>query len=394
MPVNDPARRIAKFAGLRTQDDPYEVGMDAFVLSTNVDVTRQERVRRRQGYTKRYNGTIDAGWSDNTTLLFLEGNALKRLELDYTATMLRSGLTQSDVLAAHFFNGRTYWSNGFETGIIESGADRPLGVPVPTRSSYSISVGTGDLFVGIYHVGVTNVDTDDRESGAALANVISVMEGTSLQISGLSSAYRQRIYISERDGTVPYFAAEIAKADTTFEWKGGMLLQVLERMHLRVPPAFTAIDHYKGRMLYAHQNVLFFSNPLDYETIDFVRGYVVLDSNVSAIGIVTDGIFIGTDKAVYFLEGGDLTEGRLRKAYPAGALLGGRTYVPGKVLGGGESEIDIPVMTVKTGFVMCLPGGDVKNVTEPGVEFTAGYRATTAYRRHDGQNHLVSIVRT
>jgi hypothetical protein len=392
MPVNDPARRLAKFVGLRTQDDPYEVGMDAFVLATNVDVTRQERVRRRQGYTKRYNGVINAGWSDATTMLFLEGNALKRFELDFSATTLRSGLTQSNVLAAHFFNGRIYWSNGFETGVVDHGTNRSLGVTVPTRSSYAIDLGTGDLPVGIYKVSVTNVDTDDRESGAALPNTVSIMDGASLQISGLSNAYRQRIYISERDGSVPYFAAEIAQSDTAFEWKGGSLFQILERMHLRTPPAFTAIDHYNGRMLYAHQNILFFSNPLDYETIDFVRGYVLLDSNVTAIGVVTDGIFIGTDKAVYFLEGGDFTEGRLRKAYPDGALLGGRTYVPGKVLGSGESEIDIPVMTVKTGFVLGLPGGDMKNVT--GVEFTAGYRATTAYRRHDGQNHLVSIVRT
>jgi len=394
MPVNDPARRVAKFAGLRTQDDPYEVGMDGFVLATNVDVTRQTRVRRRQGSVKRYNGTIDAGWSDDTTMLFLENNALKRLELDFTATVIRSGLTQSSVLAAHFFNGNIYWSNGFETGVLDHGTNRSLGVPVPIRSSYAIDVGTGDLLVGIYHVSVTNVDTDDRESGAGLANVVSVMDGTSLQISGLSAAFRQRIYVSERDGTVPYFAAEVAKADTTFEWKGGMLLQTLERMHLRVPFPFTAVDHFNGRMLYAHQNVLFLSNALDYETIDFVRGYIVLDSNITVLGVVTDGIFIGTDKVVYFLEGGDLTESRLRRAYPDGALLGGRTYVPGKVLGEGESEINIPVMTVKTGFVMGLPGGDMKNISETVVEFTAGYRATTMYRRHDGQNHLVSTIRT
>lgn len=394
MPVNDPARRLAKFAGLRTQDDPYEVGMDAFVLATNVDVTRQERVRRRQGSVKRYNGTIDAGWSDDTTMLFLEGNALKRLELDFTATTIRSGLTQSSVLAAHFFNGNIYWSNGFETGVLDHGTNRALGVPVPTRSSYAIDVGTGDLPVGIYHVAVTNVDTDDRESGAALANMVSVMGNTSLQISGLSNAFRQRIYISERDGTVPYFAAEVEKGSTTFEWSGGLLLQALERMHLRVPFPFTAIDHFNGRMLYAYQNVLFMSEALDYETIDFVRGYVVLDSNVTSLGVVTDGIFIGTDKVVYFLEGGDLTESRLRKAYPDGALLGGRTYVPGKVLGDGSSEINIPVMTVKTGFVMGLPGGDMRNVTEPGVEFTAGFRAATTYRRHDGQNHIISTIRT
>lgn len=117
--------RIDQFRGLNTANDPYEVGFSGFTRADNVDLSRNGSFSRRKGRTKVYNGVIDAAWGDGTDFIFVEGNALKRLNPDYTATTLVSGLAHTgELYATRNVVGWLYWSTGVAMGVIVEGANR------------------------------------------------------------------------------------------------------------------------------------------------------------------------------------------------------------------------------------------------------------------------------
>ena len=116
--------RLEQLPGLNTANTLHEVGFTGFVQAENVDLSRHGSVSRRAGRTRVYTGNISAAWGDGEDFLFVEDGVLKRLNGDYSATVLREGLTTPDVLyVLRSVMGRLYWSTGYDYGIIINGTD-------------------------------------------------------------------------------------------------------------------------------------------------------------------------------------------------------------------------------------------------------------------------------
>ena len=117
--------KLDQFPGLNTVNSPYELGFNGLARAENIDISKEGSVSRRPGRVKVYDGVITAAWGDGIDFLFIEGGVLKRLNADYSTTVLRSGLAVSTSLYAFRSTmNYLYWSTGAEHGVVVEGENR------------------------------------------------------------------------------------------------------------------------------------------------------------------------------------------------------------------------------------------------------------------------------
>jgi hypothetical protein len=121
---------LEKCKGLNTVVDPVRLDYDPkagvvqLAMAVNVDVDDTGRISRRKGYVELRNEECHSLWASPTgqDVFYVSGNALYRLNKDYTRTGLRSGLTPGYRMSFCQPAGlEIYYSNGVENGkILES----------------------------------------------------------------------------------------------------------------------------------------------------------------------------------------------------------------------------------------------------------------------------------
>ena len=161
--LNEPLDRKVELAGLRTADDPFEVGFDGLVIADNVDMRRQKKVMRRPGRVDSSyipSGLIHSAWSDKQLFIFQEGTELKRFRSATDVTTLVTGLTAGGKISAYRLqNNNVHWSNTTETGVVTPGGEaRSLGITPPGRISAQAT--SGNLGGGRYLYTFTFVESD------------------------------------------------------------------------------------------------------------------------------------------------------------------------------------------------------------------------------------------
>lgn len=102
-----------------SQFDP-ESGIVELSVASNIDINNFGKISRRNGLTAtaRTEASHSLFCSDRDCL-FIAGNSLYRLNLDYTRTGIRSGLTTGVRMSYCQIDGKIYYSNGFENGYVK-----------------------------------------------------------------------------------------------------------------------------------------------------------------------------------------------------------------------------------------------------------------------------------
>lgn len=117
--------KLDQFPGLNTVSDLYAFGLSGLTQADNVDLSQDGNISRRPGRTKVYTGVIQAAWGDGQDFLFVEGNVLKQLNVDYSATEIVSLIIPPTVLyVLRSAMNKLFWSTGQEHGVIEAGVNR------------------------------------------------------------------------------------------------------------------------------------------------------------------------------------------------------------------------------------------------------------------------------
>jgi hypothetical protein len=219
---NEPLDRKVELTGLRTADDPFEVGFDGLVIADNVDMRRQAKVTRRPGFVDTgyvaAHGAITSAWADKQLFLFQEAGHLHRFISATDTPLLIGGLTVGGKLSAYRLqNNNVFWSNGFETGVVEpSGNERRLGITPPGRDAASVI--TGNVGSGRYQYVFTFVEADGRESGSPLPITVELPENSGLSFT-FSAGLGRNFWISEANGEELYLAATVAAGETTLVYR-------------------------------------------------------------------------------------------------------------------------------------------------------------------------------
>jgi hypothetical protein len=134
----EPFRKIDRFLGIDNTSDPTKLqihrGGGIFLTEAdNVDIDDENMVHRRKGWNELIlAGAVHSAWSDGNVFLFVQGTDFKRLNKDYTVTILITSVDPTDRMCYVAVNDIVYFSNSSIVGYIEHGISYPFPDPDQT----------------------------------------------------------------------------------------------------------------------------------------------------------------------------------------------------------------------------------------------------------------------
>jgi hypothetical protein len=301
------------------------------VEAVNVDLDNSGLPARRAGTSIKRAGAAHSLWAQGDMCIFASGTSLMRLYPDYSSEVLTTGLTANAPVSYVEVNGRIYWGNGHESGVIANAVCRSWGMDIPDAPGMSL-VG-GQLAAGQYQAVVTHVRNDSQESGAGLPSIITLSADGGLrvtwQLPSDATIETVRVYLSTPNGTVLYLADERPIDDLYTEIASCAFAVPLNTQWQDKPPAGQAHAYANGRIYIAVGEFIFGTTELGYEYVD-LRDFLALDgTRVRLLAGVEGGLFAATDHAAYFLRGKTFADMEMTIVSTSGGIAGSVTYVDG-----------------------------------------------------------------
>ena len=173
--------------------------------------------------------------------------------------------------------------------------------------------------------------------------------------------------------------------------------QVRGRM-LGRPPMATALAYLNGRIYLAHGQDVWATELYLYDYVDKTRNFKRYESEVTMLGAVTDGIYVGTSHDVWFMSGSEFAKMGRIPIMNYGALPGSLVYVPAELIDPKiphrpqtESKNAVVFMAT-TGLCAGMDSGVSYNLTQNHVLFPDGQSVAALFRRQDGVNQYIGAV--
>jgi hypothetical protein len=162
------------------------------------------------------------------------------------------------------------------------------------------------------------------------------------------------------------------------------------------PPKATQIEAYRGRIYLAVGKTLWATELYSYHYVDRTKNFMPFEHNITLVMSVDDGLYVGTDGGLYFLQG-TLATFKLSQVSEAAVLPGSGVFVPANLVHPQARNQEVPtgiavVCMTSAGIVAGFDGGTVYNLTQGRVEFPGGIRAAGLFRQDVGDNSYVAAV--
>jgi hypothetical protein len=372
----------------------------------NVDLTNSGKPSRRRGFTSIYSGAgIHSLFSTKPYSFFCEGTSLKQLHRDFTTTSVRTGLDPSVALSYAEVDGRIYYANGSQKGVITENAESAeWGVEAPVGQPILSATAAGGLDAGTYQVAITYVSALGEESGTGRAALVELTSGGGILISNIpqSSADSCNVYVSPTNGDVLYLAKNVpmGTASTTVQSTINFS-KMLETQFLEEVPAGHIVRHYNGRMWMAVGELLVFTPALRYGLFDPRHTYFRFPARISIVQPVENGIYVVSGSNTYFLEGDKPQDMSQTVVYHQGAVEGTGMAVPPKALKGSDmlsgteaddSPDDVAYWFSNTGAVLGFPNGKIKAITEDRLVVSEYENGATLFREEGDTRQLITAL--
>lgn len=400
MAEEDPTQ-FRGFLGINNLDPVERLKPDALRDALNVDIDKDGRISRREGFAQVYSGgDIHSLWGNGSILLCVEGSSIKRLRVNADGTLsastLGGGFVPGRAVAYDSLAGEVFLSNGVITGKIRDGVLIPWGVQTPQRQP-ALTVDTvGGLAAGAYLVAVTFVSNTGEESGSPSPQKIDIPAGGGIRLSLLptpteANITRLRLYVSPPNDEVLFLASEVAAGTSSaliYRWDTGMPAQTL--LLDKMPPS-VSIAHLGGRIYGILGNMLYWSEPLRYGLYRPARNWMPFPGgDLRAIGGVEGaGLYVVGDKT-WFLSGTDPAAFTQAEVLGYGGPRQQMLRVPREAFTSmAISAADVPVWLSDRGFHAGLPEG-VVNLTERQAVVDSYQRIASLYRERHGRRQVMA----
>lgn len=344
----------------------------------NVDITSNGFLKRRRGQSLASAGAAHSLWSDQQGAFGVVDGVLAKLSGDgagLTREAIRQGLPALPVSYSRGADGDVYWTNSVEVRRIAVGGDRPIATAPLALVSDPVLVG-GALPAGRYLVALT-VSGPDGESPATTPVAVEVDGDQGIAFSGLPAGLAVNLFATGANGEILSHQASSSTGTVTMLTLrlNGRTCDTLNR---ELMPAGSIVRHYNGRMLVASGNTLFLSDPYRYGLYDPSVGYIPFPAAVSVVEPMAAGVYIVADKTYWI---GDLLADALQEKL----AYGGTPGTSGRSPDGTQAFWQSP-----RGLVLGDADGNVSNVQEHALKFSAARSGASLYREQDGMTHIVS----
>lgn len=159
------------------------------------------------------------------------------------------------------------------------------------------------------------------------------------------------------------------------------------------PPLASALAYYNGRIYLANGRTVWATELYLYDYVDTTKTYMMYESDIQVLAAMTDGLYVGTEDAIWF-QSGPFNEMRRIAAVNSGALPGSVANIPPHLIPDqfmGNTRSAIMVMT-KSGLCLGLDGGNMMNLTQTKVVFPEAIRVNSLFRSQDGVNQYIGVA--
>ena len=168
---------------------------------------------------------------------------------------------------------------------------------------------------------------------------------------------------------------------------------------LKAPPSATVLCYYNGRIYLAQGPVLWATELFSYHFVDATAGHKMFEADITMIGAVGDGIYVGTDEGLWFLDGPNYATMKRRSVMDSPVIRGSMVTIPAElgnppqVPPGSDTPMQVALMFMtSTGACVASSSGQAVNITESKFFFPAAQSAPAMFRRQDGQNQYVAAL--
>jgi hypothetical protein len=401
--ADDPQQRdpdiiaYSSFNGLRNDVTPERYSQGDLEVADNIDIDLTGRISRRAGMTLQALGAWHSLWADQQQVsgYVAQGNTLYSIGPAFVLTLI-AALKAGNHISFFKVNDRTYFTNEVDTGVIEQAAVRSWGVAPPNLPA--VSIGTGSMSAGTYQFVMTYVRQDGQESGARAAGIVQVAtDGAGLNFSSMPSSIdptvvAKNLYLSPPNGEQMFLALVLGNSVGTAAYTGDCteFNVPLDSQFLLPAPAGQLIAFYRGRMWVAKDDVIYPSQPFDYERFD-LREYIQMDGRVTLLAPMTDkeqrddnmsssGFFVGTDRSCGVMIGGNPDEFQYIPKANYGAVPGTMAMVDGSLYQDGAVGMrELPMWVTTQGICVGMPDLAVKNLTRTRYTFDVGQQGAALF---------------
>jgi hypothetical protein len=366
------------FAGIRTTLAPERLGRAVrqgggidqrtdLVEATNIDLDDSGRASRRAGQTRVVAGASHSLFAAAGTCLFVQDGALRQLNPDYSSSVLATGLADAPLRYTEV-DGSIYWSDASRSGVVVAGVAQSWGLPLPPAQPDAALV-AGALGAGSYQYALTWLTADGQESGTGLAARVQLPAGAGLAFSWPAPAdpriTQAALYLSEPDGGVLYQALVVDARAGSATFRGGALALPLATQWLDPPPPGQDLAYHRGRIWIAAGAHLFATAALGYGYCD-LRDYLALDGSLIRFVVgLEHGLYVGTERAVYFVKGDSFAEMTLEPVVDGYGVAGSAIVVDGFAATARPqlAGVHCALFACARGVCLGTPDGGVTNLT-------------------------------
>lgn len=383
--------------GVNTVAPVTSLANDALREAINVDLFKDGRVRRRDGFTSVLSlPGAHSLFAAAGVVLVADATTLYSADpVTWELTGVRDDLSGQPVSYAQIAD-TIYFSDGAITGRYyprTGGARRGFGVANPNSAPVATTVGYGGFPAGVYQIGVTHFDDTGNESGCVALSSVELVDGQGIRLDHIPvSEYSTRVYVSAPNGSAGelYSHGSFPPGTSVAELPFATVGRRLSTMFYEPMPAGTIVRHYNGRLFVATDSVLWYSAALRYGQHEPDFSFLQFPAEITVVEPGSDGLFVVADQT-YFLQGVDPAQFKLLTVYQYGGIPRTGTQIPASIL---ELELggSVPYWYADTGAVVGLPGGRVLSLMEGKVALPAYESGATLLREYDGLRQLITSL--
>jgi len=381
---------IGPFLGINNRLPDFSLATDAghwLREAENVDVDNAGRVRRRQAATLLQAASAPHSLyttADGTRYAVIGGSMYAITLPSYTQTLFKV-LSNNDKVSYVEYAGSLYYSNGTDSGRIESGIWYPWALPTPT--SPTVATVSGALYKGWYQVAVAYYNNVTGEEGGVSPSSnyeLAAIGGLRVTLpSATSGATHVNVYVSSVNGSIPMLVSTVATGtsyyDVTLEASIVQGREAFQRYEEPIPAGVPFIHN--GRLCtYSGSNIFLgvAARPGYYIPTDPMLSFT---SDVTNAISGQNGVYITADKT-YWFDGADVLDAqRVVDVLPYGGVAGTAFSMPHKPVVGWFSE---------KGFVFADTAGQAATPMVDNIDLTAPASGVSVVLSSNGYYRAVS----
>lgn len=219
----------------------------------------------------------------------------------------------------------------------------------------------GSLLEGSYNLAIS-WSKDGRESGLSDTITVECQGGIELILpyNYLDDADQTTIYMTERNGSELLKVATLPVNTPSFTVGHDKdLTRAAQFQHLSPMRTGKFLKLWRGRLVTADKNMLYFSQALNFHLCDERYDYIALPQRITFVEPVESGIWVGQSNSVVFLSGNDVRDLRLVQTGAKSPVPGTALRVNSDLLGELSAGLESVLWLAENGYCIGTPSGNL-----------------------------------